>query len=94
MKIYKYPLKNVDRQSIDMPKGGKILSFKVQHRTPTLWVLVDPSAETESRNFVIYGTGHEINLPLELITYIGSIQQCGGEFIWHLFEITPKEPKR
>jgi len=83
--IYKYPLQIADEQAVMLPIGAKILSFANQFETPVIWALVDTDVdETELNEFNMFGTGHEIPRMTPL-TYIGSAQFQGGEFVWHLF---------
>lgn len=60
MKIFKYPLRVDDRQTVQLPKGAELLTVQVQHGSPCLWALVDEAAETESRVILMYGTGHAL----------------------------------
>jgi hypothetical protein len=67
-----------------MPIGAKILCLKVQDDTPFMWVLVDPTADKEKRIFRSYGTGEE--MPDNPGTYIGTILNCKGTKVFHVFE--------
>jgi hypothetical protein len=83
--IWKYPLKITDEQTIDIPEYGEILSVQVQNSDPCIWVLVNPTEETEPRVFEIFGTGHPLEVDLAVSReFIGTFQQHGG--VWHLFE--------
>lgn len=82
--IWKYPLSDLTNQKIQMPVGAKILSVQVQHSTPTIWALVDPSSPTQDRRFRVIGTGWDFD-PAGLIHV--STWSFGG-FVWHLFEET------
>lgn len=57
--VFKYTLRPASGV-IQMPKGAQVLSVHVQNGDPHLWALVDPSAEVETREFQIVGTGHPI----------------------------------
>lgn len=81
-KIYKYPVKT----GVDMPKGAEILSVGIQNDDLYLWVMADPSAETEARNFTYIGTG-EIILQLSIKKFIGTVFENNAEYVWHVFEI-------
>ena len=87
MKIFKYHFAVEGGISIPMPKGAHILTVQVQHNTPCIWAIVDEGQPSESRNFRIFGTGHEMDIDLPLSNYIGTFQLLGGDFIGHLFEI-------
>lgn len=82
--IYKYPLEIAAEQTILLPVGATILSFANQFETPVIWALVDNEAKKETADFRLFGTGHGIPT-LTRLTYIGSAQFQGGEFVWHLF---------
>lgn len=84
--IWKYPLRLVGEQAIQMPKGAEILCAQVQGEGAIcVWALVDPKVEKEERMIVIYGTGHPVT---DLhCKYIGTVQMDGGSLIWHVFEL-------
>lgn len=87
-KVYKYPFEITDEQTIEMPKGAKILTAQVQQGTPTIWALVDPAeSQTESVNIRTHGTGHSIP-DSECLEYINTIQVYGGQLIFHVFKLT------
>lgn len=83
--IWKYQLERIGETSISMPKGAEILNIGIQGNWLCLWALVDTEAEKESRCFMVYGTGWEIdNIELSYIdTFITEI----GFFVWHFFEV-------
>lgn len=82
-RIYKYPLDFVDHpQLITMPRDATVVYFAMQGDIPTIWAIVDPiSSVREARNFVIRGTGHNLD---EELHYIGTALH--GAYVWHLFE--------
>lgn len=86
MKIYKFPLQLVDFQTLYLPKDAKTLSVQAQYDVPTIWVLVDPEAETEARKFWVIGTGHPTPENINDLKFLGTVQQGGGTLIWHVFE--------
>lgn len=81
MRIFKYPLKIDDQQSVLIPEGAQPLCVQLQDRVPTLWAIVNPSASGVQKRIVMYGTGWEYNHGAE--KYLGTIQQDG--FVWHYF---------
>lgn len=85
--VWKFPLEIKDFQNILMPKGAKIIHVDAQNDVPCIWALVDAKEDTESRSFLIHGTGHNIEYPLSRINHIGSFQLDGGSFVGHVFEI-------
>jgi hypothetical protein len=89
-KVFKYPLPldEIGWFRLRLPAGALILAFQAQRGTPTIWALVDPDAELQTRTFFLSATGQQ--LPEERsssLLYVGTIQQGGGVFIWHLFEL-------
>ena len=69
-----------------MPKGAKVLSVHMQER-PQMWVLVDPMAEAEERQFVAIGTGHK-HATVDLSgRFIGTYVYPEIHDVYHLFEI-------
>ena len=84
-KIWKFPLKAMDQNSIEMPIGAKILTVQVQGVAICIWVLCDPSAKKETRHFEVYGTGQEV-IDDGTSKYLGTFQVANGEFVFHLFE--------
>ena len=81
--IWKYTLE--PDSTIDMPIGAEVLAVDEQRGEPQVWALVDPSANTEKRRFVVYGTGQTMdNNPGR---YIGTLQLLGGTYVFHVFEI-------
>lgn len=86
-KIYKYPIKVVDIQTVKLPKGAIILTTQLQDEKPYIWAYVDPNEiEAEDVTLRVYGTGQEINDSLDL-TYIGTIQEYEGRLVWHVFKV-------
>lgn len=76
--------------TVEMPKGAKVLTVQTQDNKPFIWALVDANArEFEERKFVPYGTGHL--LPDEPGTYIGTFQLNGGSLVFHLFDQSDKQ---
>ena len=87
--IWKYTLGISDEQTIQMPKGGQILTVQTQNEIPQIWVLVNPENDTEPRKIKIIGTGH--NIEYFNGKYIGTFQMSNGTLIFHAFEM--KLPK-
>lgn len=90
MKVFKYPLKIVERQTIEMPSNSNLMCVQLQGGTPVLYAAVDDLADSaDVRNVVIgmAGTGHDI--PADVIGYIGTIQM--GAFVWHFFPCGDKK---
>jgi hypothetical protein len=89
--IWKFPLKITDRQTVAMPIGARVLSvqFQVQFQgdhSLCLWAVVNPDNPMEPRTIQIHGTGHACP-EADVLTFIGTVQQHGGQLVWHVFEV-------
>jgi len=82
--IYKYTIPPQDKFNLELPKGAQILSFQEQDDKLCLWALVNPVAAKVVRYFHIFGTGNVIDACIDVLQYIGSVQQ--SIYVWHLFE--------
>lgn len=79
------PLK--ESVKIDLPKGAEILTVQAQRGTPVMWALVDPDAETETRLFGTFGTGHPLGNGAGVVTkYIATYQLESMGLVFHVFE--------
>jgi hypothetical protein len=94
--IWKYPLKMVDLQTVEMPRGAIPLSVALQpspdykdqpsHDDVCLWALVDPTADKVERQIGILGTGHEASQgALEGSRFVGTVLQFNGRLVLHVF---------
>lgn len=83
--IYKYTLKLIGIQQIDLPSDYKILSIQLQYENMQMWVLVNSEAPTIPRYFHIYGTGQCIE-NINVLKYISTVVTCNEALVWHVFE--------
>jgi len=82
--IFKY---SINGSFIKIPDGGEILSVQHQNGVPTMWVLVDTDKPLVDREFLMFGTGDEIEV--DGLTHIHTLQENG--YVWHIFErVAPK----
>ena len=81
--IWKFTLK--PNCTLEMPIGAEILTVQEQYGHPQMWALVDRYADTELREFNIYGTGQD--LPDSPGAHVGTFQLNGGAFVFHVFEV-------
>lgn len=82
--IWKYII-SAGKEEIKLPKGAEVLSVHEQNDEVAMWVSVDPSLETESRYFRMFGTGHALSeRPMK---YIGTAHLHGGQLVLHVFEL-------
>ena len=87
--VWKYAV-GMDKFTLPLPIGARVLCVQMQHAMPEMWVLVDPNLNLGKvwRRFHLVGTGHEhdaADLPYE--GYVGTFQVSQGTFIFHLFEL-------
>lgn len=84
--IYKYPLKVYEKyNSIQMPKGAKVLSAAFQGREIMLWALVDTDNAGETRYFKVFATGEDSGAYDEkMLMFIDTI--FIDQFVFHVFE--------
>lgn len=87
MIIYKYELGH-DQITIEMPKGGLILTVQNQREGISMWVEFNENSEdfmlTELRTFSIQTTGNKYKKPG---SYIGTVQSNDGYYVTHVFEL-------
>jgi hypothetical protein len=85
LSVWKFPLSlALDEQEIAMPVSAKILTMQMQHGSPMLWALVDPSAPISYRRVRIAGTGHLIKQD-RAWEYVATFQMHGGDLVFHVF---------
>lgn len=83
-RIFKYPLRITDIQTVPMPEGAETLSVQMQNEFPCIWARVDDSHASVERTVVIVGTGHPCPGDDDA-HYVGTVQQFGGSLVWHVF---------
>jgi hypothetical protein len=91
MRVYKYTLGGRDEETINMPKGARIIHCAMQNEHPQLWAIVDPDLQpAERRTFYIRGTGHDLpkndRYDPAVLTHIGTFLMHAGAFVFHVFE--------
>jgi hypothetical protein len=86
--IWKYAFDlNTDVMRFYIPTGAVFLFCGWQHGTMALWFEVNPTAETEARDFFMRGTGHPISVKPQYRRHLGSVKTDEqGTFIFHLYE--------
>lgn len=85
-RIFKYELNLADRQEVEVPRGGIMLSVVNQSDCVMVYALVDDSVkEKERREFCIFGTGHPVDIELDKYAYLGTVVTVGGKLVWHVF---------
>mgnify|MGYP003350677251 CR=1 FL=1 len=90
--IYKYPLGNDLHHNasieVTMPRAAKILDIQYQADVPVLWAVVNPKKEKRVYNFVVFGTGFELNdYDKKHYDHIATVQHPYHSLTWHIFEV-------
>lgn len=87
--VWKYGLSGYigATQTVEMQKGALILTVQRQGSGINLWAKIDDSMPTETRNFIVIGTGFDIPALAagSEYVYIGTVQV--SQLVWHVFEI-------
>jgi len=84
--IWKFALSTGTSTAVEMPAGANVLCVEAQHGSSFLWAIVDATAPKETRNFRVYGTGHEIK-DIERLKFINTFFVDGKNFVFHAFEV-------
>lgn len=83
--IYKYQIDYLSNQIVSLPEGASILHAATQNGNMYLWAIVDTEKSPKERTIIVYGTGHEMLLPLNELAYISTVLDY--QFVWHVFEL-------
>jgi len=84
-RIYKYNLE-VGNNLIDIKGCEKILSVTMQGNEIVLYAVVNDKAETtEKYEVLVVGTGWELEDDVLLSTFLGTVPQLNGVYMWHVF---------
>lgn len=83
--IWKYPLRNLEHQSIAMPLDAEALCVQMQDGQACLWVICDPKATNVVRRVRIIRTGGSVPDADwgPFWSYVGTFQD--GSFVGHVF---------
>lgn len=85
--IYKFTLKEVETQTIQIPKGSVLMSVQAQNNKPCLWAVIhDTQAEIEEIKIRTLLTGQPFSDEEYFPTgFLGTYQLNGGAFVGHVF---------
>lgn len=80
--IWKFPLRVVREQTVEMPRSARVLSAQFQDCVLCLWALVDTRQPYASRVIYVDPTG----VPLDRLVgiHISTVQD--DAFVWHVFD--------
>lgn len=88
LKIFKYTLASIDRQTLELPKNAHILSVAEQHNNIVLYAIVDIT-EKEKYSYIVrvYGTGQSLSFDedLEKFEFFGTVKLMDGMLMFHVF---------
>lgn len=85
--IWKFPLHEESNPvEVEMPEGAKVLHVGTQYNQTCLWAHVNPDRGAVNRKFHVYGTGHQMHIPVG--EYLGTTQTHEGAFVWHVYDVT------
>ena len=82
--IWKFKLKLLTSQLVEMPFGSLLLYIDVQDGVPCLWARVDPEQAMVRRRLITHGTGHPV--PESSGDHVGSYMLNDGTLVLHVFE--------
>ena len=80
-----YEIPEQTRFVVGLTAGAEVLCVQTQHDKPHLWVRMSTGHPTESRRFIVAGTGRE--LPPDAGRYVGTFQLAGRDLVYHVFEV-------
>lgn len=84
--IWKFPLKNQNNQSVELPIGAKVLSAHGQYDMICLWALVDPNEKVrEEIKVQIVGTGHTLEHMSKEWRFVDTVLMFGDTLVLHVF---------
>jgi hypothetical protein len=87
--VYKYPLKLVETQTIEMPRQCAMLTVQIQAGEICLWAEVVLDGKVEARTIRLVGTGNPMPEGTVYLAYIGTVQML--PYVWHIYEELPEE---
>lgn len=82
--VFKYPLVLASNQRFDMPLGAKLLDVQRQGDSFCVWAIVEQSAPMREIEFLLLGTGHDLDSEY-LNTYQFQATVQDGPYVWHWF---------
>lgn len=88
MTIWKWTIPVTDEWEVEMPVGAQVIAADAETMDRIdLWAIVDPDADTETRHFIIHGTGHPLHEDATKDTHVATTRI--GPLAWHVFDVTP-----
>lgn len=86
--IWKYTLNTQfgTKCKIEMPVGAEVLSAHEQDGNLRIWVLVNPDALFTMREFYVFSTGVEFEMP-PYLQFVDTVHLYEGRFVGHVFQV-------
>lgn len=84
--IWKFELREVGINSIEMPKGAEPLSVGQQGGQLVIWAVVNLDAGTTIRHFRVVFTGKPLARSEGVYAFLGTVQMPNG-LVMHVFEV-------
>lgn len=90
--VYKYNLQP-GKNLIPMPSGAEFVSVDTQNNQAYIWMYVDTMCNTEFRNFLVIGTGHNAkdhflgSIKQSDLKPLGSFSAENNALRFHVFEV-------
>jgi hypothetical protein len=93
-KIYKYQLKLVPEQELEIPLihadyihklKDQVLKVEVQDDRVCIWVMVDTELRGVTRHIHLINTGDPIKANIDFKDHLGSFMLLDGAYVGHVF---------
>jgi len=85
--IYKYKLKQQELQYVELPLGAKILTAQGLGVHVWVWALVEAEQKKKERRWIaMYKTGEPIQVKIEELVFLNTVQFEDGALVLHIFE--------
>ncbi len=90
-RIYKYELKIINEQLVEMPVDSTILSVHSQNNRVMMWAKVrvelQGSVPMHWVRIGVFGTGHNLSDDTEGAIFIGTVLTDAEQPVWHVWEM-------
>jgi len=84
-RIYKYTL-TPSNKVLAIPGCLKIISVESQRQEIVVYALIETSSDTtKGFEFLVIGTGHDINVDIDVYEFLGTVSMVDGTFMFHVF---------
>jgi hypothetical protein len=85
--IYKYKLKQQTLHYVELPVGARVLTAQALGVHIWVWALVEVQEKRKERRwFAVYKTGEPIDVKINELVYVNTVQFEEGALVLHVFE--------